>query len=717
MFSPARFAFLPSSLALVAIALAAGCTVSSPPPDAAVGIDAAIDTNRLEVPDAGPAVDSPAPICPPGLIDCFGTCTRVAADDHNCGSCGNTCPTGVSCAIGRCDCYAPEVSCDGLCTDPVDDPEHCGSCGHACAPSEFCSLGECVETCTEAGHRVCVSTDALGTRHQACVDLTSDPLNCGTCNARCGGGASCVDGTCACPSGQMTCGTGCVDVTTDVANCGACLNSCGADGTCAGGRCTACGTGLTSCGTPARCVDTDSSTLHCGMCGHACPGGAVCNAGTCECPASAPDTCGGQCTDLATSETDCGTCGHGCPSGGVCVAGACECPAGQTACGNACVDLTSDPHNCSVCGRSCAATFSCVSSVCDCARTETLCGTVCSNLQTSVSNCGTCGRSCGPGGACTAGVCGCQAGLTLCGSTCTDLDTSLTHCGDCTTVCGPGMVCAAGTCEAFGTFRIASISSSGCMVTDHGAGTGDDRGGVAVSASTLFVTGDTATASLSAADLSGVTSIGARHDGLVTDLAAEQVYVLMSGGGAGTEINNSVSSSVAITQLGVLDPMTGVLTTMRVPLSRSIMVGSGTAVLSGHGEVLLGVPMGSSLNWYQILLPSGLVAQLGSTQIPTRRTCENWAWWGIAERFGGSHYGVYVESTTRIARLTIPETGSSMAAPTAVQTFTDLGDMCSLTFSTSRNRLYFHHEYDSQFGGDDSTGETAGYCPGTWDRP
>lgn len=695
-----------------------GCTVDATTADASVvdafAIDGAVDANRVQIPDAGTLVDVPAPTCEPGLIDCGGHCTRVAADVDNCGSCGNACPDGVTCAVGRCDCYAPQISCDGLCSDLVDDPEHCGSCDNACAPTEFCSLGECVVMCTAANHQVCVNTDPAGTRTQVCADLTQDPMNCGSCNTRCAGGATCVDGRCACPDGQMNCGAGCVDVSTDVANCGACRNSCGAGGTCAGGACTACGTGLTACGSPSRCVDTMSSTLHCGTCGHACPGGAVCNAGACECPPAAPDMCAGMCTDLQSSPYDCGTCGHACASGAVCVAGTCQCPGAQVVCGSACVDLTTDTRNCGVCSRACATTFSCVNGACDCARTDTLCGTQCFNLQTNAANCGTCGHNCGPGGACVAGVCGCQTGLSLCDGACLDTRYSPTHCGDCTTVCGAGMVCSGGSCEPFGTFRIATLSDAGCMVVDHAGPTGDDRGGVAVSASTLFVTGDTATASMSAADLTGAATVGARHDGLVSDVSAEQIYVLMSGSGAGTEIDYSGTVGVAITQLGLLDPTTGALTSSRIPLSRSIMVGSGTAVLSGYGEALIGVPAASSINWYQILLPAGLVTQLGTTQIPTHRTCESWAWWGIAERFGGSHYGVYVESTTRIARLAIPDTGSSMAAPTAVQSFTNLGDMCSITFSTSRHRWYFHHENSSQFGG---SSETAGYCPGTFDRP
>jgi len=178
------------------------------------------------------------------------------------------------------------------------------------------------------------------------------------------------------------------------------------------------------------------------------------------------------------------------------------------------------------------------------------------------------------------------------------------------------------------------------------------------------------------------------------------------------------TTTVVITQLGLLDPMTGVLTTTRIPLSTPITVRSGTGIFSGYGIGLIGVPpaTGTGLQWYRIELSGGGVTTLGTTAVPTHRTCENWAWWGIAESYGGAYYATYVTSTTQISRLAVPLTGMSAVAPTSVQTFTNLGDMCSITFSTSRNRWYFHHEYNSQFGGD-SIGETAGFCPGTFDRP
>jgi hypothetical protein len=52
-------------------------------------------------------------------------------------------------------------------------------------------------------------------------------------------------------------------------------------------------------------------------------------------------------------------------------------------------------------------------------------------------------------------------------------------------------------------FQITGLFATNSQVVDHDALTGDDRGGIAVSSSQVFITGDSATARFNAADLSG----------------------------------------------------------------------------------------------------------------------------------------------------------------------------------------------------------------------
>jgi hypothetical protein len=74
-----------------------------------------------------------------------------------------------------------------------------------------------------------------------CVDLQTDPQNCGGCNQVAPTG-KCVDGAPACPSGLTLCGRDCVDTATSPQNCGGCGRMC-ITPTCNNGQC---GTSVTS---------------------------------------------------------------------------------------------------------------------------------------------------------------------------------------------------------------------------------------------------------------------------------------------------------------------------------------------------------------------------------------------------------------------------------------------------------------------------------------
>src|SRR5262249_18498296 len=73
------------------------------------------------------------------------------------------------------------VSCDCVCVDLRSDPKNCGSCGNVC-PAEKSSC--------------CAGT---------CIDLQDDPTNCGTCGTACGSNQSCCGGQC----GEQGCPPGC----------------------------------------------------------------------------------------------------------------------------------------------------------------------------------------------------------------------------------------------------------------------------------------------------------------------------------------------------------------------------------------------------------------------------------------------------------------------------------------------------------------------------
>jgi len=83
-------------------------------------------------------------------------------------------------------CSAGLTLCGDACVDLVSDPLNCGNCGVICPEGQFCSAGTCTTACP----------DGLIQCGQSCVDLTASVLHCGACNAACAGGQQCVNGEC-----------------------------------------------------------------------------------------------------------------------------------------------------------------------------------------------------------------------------------------------------------------------------------------------------------------------------------------------------------------------------------------------------------------------------------------------------------------------------------------------------------------------------------------
>lgn len=171
------------------------------------------------------------------LIVCNGICSNVATDQNNCGACGVVCASGAECKDGACACVAGMVDCAGTCIDTAINLDNCGACGQAC------HLAVCV-----GGACGCYSGQAdCGS---GCVDLSNNYNHCGACGQTCAGGFNrqCANGVCGCL--VSTCNVGsacptadpcvitCVDLQTDPLNCGACSHSCqGGFVGCSGGNC------------------------------------------------------------------------------------------------------------------------------------------------------------------------------------------------------------------------------------------------------------------------------------------------------------------------------------------------------------------------------------------------------------------------------------------------------------------------------------------------
>jgi len=218
-------------------------------------------------------------------------------DPSNCGGCGKLCPFGpnsvASCNAGTCaiTCSSPFSNCDGNPSNGCEvnignDTHNCGACGNAC-PSDIpnasanCVNSMCSIQCAP-GYSNCDGNLANG-----CETLTaSDPQNCGTCGNVCptgiNGFTSCTSSACTitCNTGFANCDSnilnGCeVDLKTDILNCGSCGNVCPSSNgtpTCSNGNCAiTCNTGFGNCdGNVTNGCETNltNDPNNCGSCGH-----------------------------------------------------------------------------------------------------------------------------------------------------------------------------------------------------------------------------------------------------------------------------------------------------------------------------------------------------------------------------------------------------------------------------------------------------------------
>jgi len=192
----------------------------------------------------------------------------------------------------------PCTECEGKCVDVQTDPKNCGACGKQCGPGSQCQEGAC--TSCPAGTTVC---------NGRCVNQTNDPTNCGACGTQCAADQFCRASMCVpeCPAPLSVCSGACIDLQTSSQYCGACTISCTSAEHCANGACARnCSGTLTSCNVADGgfiCADLGADNAHCGMCGRACTAGPNAIAAQCS-PTGCEQECEPGTVDLDRDATN-----------------------------------------------------------------------------------------------------------------------------------------------------------------------------------------------------------------------------------------------------------------------------------------------------------------------------------------------------------------------------------------------------------------------------
>jgi len=255
-------------------------------------------------------------------------------------------------------------------------------------------------------------------------------------------------------------------------------------------------------------------------------------------------------------------------------------------------------------------------------------------------------------------------------------------------------------------FGVDSLANTG-MAIDHNSWTGDDRGGIAITPSFLFINGDNDMVRLDANTLAYSATLP-RRDGIFSDLRDGSLYTLWDTTSGGSLPTGTSLNSFTVNSLRVMD--TDLNLTDTVLLSTSFLMGGTSSndeqagIYAGENYVIVYTGTQGE-NWYMIDLPSGQVTFLNNFDFEDKRPNENWSHWGYSEYLNGEYFVTYRQNgSENIVRMNV-----QTEQVDTIRTFTALGDMASITYSPWHSRLYFHYENTHQFGGG---AESGGYIDG-----
>jgi hypothetical protein len=249
------------------------------------------------------------------------------------------------------------------------------------------------------------------------------------------------------------------------------------------------------------------------------------------------------------------------------------------------------------------------------------------------------------------------------------------------------------------SYLIDTITNDSSFVVDIDYIAGDDRGGIAITDSAVYMVGDDATIRYDLDLLTPGVELPIR-DGIFTDLRERKIYSLYNTNSE-TMPDNEIDDNFTCNALIALDADLNPTSTV-IPLSTTLALGAdntNSIIFAGYGELL--IYNGNDEHIYAIDMDFGDVEDLGSFS-PNSYSSENWADWGVAG-YDGTDYTVYYMSSD-LNQIVAHNLTTATVIP--VTQFTDVSDLASFVTHPVNHRLYFHYEGGAQFGGGS---ETLGY--------
>lgn len=244
-----------------------------------------------------------------------------------------------------------------------------------------------------------------------------------------------------------------------------------------------------------------------------------------------------------------------------------------------------------------------------------------------------------------------------------------------------------------------TVVAQDSLVVDHDFLTGDDRGGIVISDTNVYIVGDNNTARYNLDLLNGV-SLPVNNDALFNNLTTKKIYSFTNSANDVPNNGNSPFVANAIVELDIDLNFTSTI----IPLSQSITIDypsmNSGLMLSGYSEMVI---CDENNEYLKVEIVSGVVTSLGMHPSITPYGSENWLSWGVLGFDGADYHAFYRNGNTS----TIGDYNFTTQVETNVTQITDWSDMASFTVDSETNRLYFHYEGSTgTFGG---SSETLGY--------